>query len=581
MPSKLQLIGSELAEVEADDLPDYYVENDYHTKASSFSKNDRELFFIGRTGSGKSAILEMIRRKPKGDSARVIDLTGEDFAFEFLLLSSEIKQISSQNRNIVFKALWKYVIIINILKNIYGNNSQIWNMFLYETDNNSYEMFKEFDELSNDDKTFTEQIFSFLECIQKFSETKDLYKLLKIIENFEKKELGKHINTKRLYILVDDLDKDWNPETDNVGLIKSLFECIIPIGTKFHENVRFVVALRTDIFKQINFHQTEKIRPYVIHLHWYNQNLEKIIIKRLISHWQNFLGIKISEDLPLERAVKEKLVTEIASVFPDNIGNTKLKKVVNKKVELDLTYFIYRSMRRPRDIINFINLCITEANLQGTKYISEKNIVSAEKTYSRTRLEALVDEWQYLYPKLEDWIDNFASRKYSHITHDQLCDNFADEIKNSEVSIKDIVDILYEVGFLGYRSPEDQEIKFSFISRGAPGIDHEYFVHALFYSYLNERTEQLGKRLNNISDIQQYDSNNSEAKKEGEAEITEKQLRKNPIVEVSPVDTNSAIGLETKSLPSNLQIDSEHISDQRRKPQGFASSRRKKKKKKR
>lgn len=469
MIEELYEIGFESAEQEAEDLPDYYFDNDYYQKAASFSRKHSEFFFIGRTGSGKSAILEMIRQK-KGDSLRVINVTEEDFAVQFLLSSPEVSNIPTQYRQLAFKTLWKYVIIVNILKSLYGNDYR-WTNLIHGSNKDAYMLLNRFGELTREQKTFTDQVISFLQRIQEISiasiggikktpgEAKnELYDLFKILHDFERQSLAEHLSKKYLYILIDDLDKNWTGSQDNIDLIQCLFNCIIELGTRFYGNIKFVVALRVDIFRQLNFHQTEKVRPYVTEINWYNNQLREIIELRLTSYWK----------CSLERAL---------SRFPRTF-----------KGEDTLDFLIQRTMRRPRDLINFVNLCINEANMKSARYVSRASVRAAEKRYSRFRIEALLDEWKYVYPQLEVWIDSFAGRKFT-ITYSELKKIFEYEDK----PIKEIIDSLYEVGFLGYFSPENDKINFSFISRGKPGFDHTYHIHVAFYSYLDERAEELGR----------------------------------------------------------------------------------------
>jgi len=469
MIEELHEIGFESAEQEAEDLPDYYFDNDYYRKAASFSRNHSEFFFIGRTGSGKSAILEMIRQK-KGDSLRIINVTEEDFAVQFLLSSPEVSNIPTQYRQLAFKTLWKYVVIVNILKSLYGNDYR-WANLIHGNNKDAYMLLNKFGELTREQKTFTDQVISFLQRIQEISianlggikktsgEAKnELYDLFKILHDFERQSLAEHLSRKYLYILIDDLDKNWTGSQDNIDLIQCLFDCIIELGTKFYGNVKFVVALRTDIFRQLNFRQTEKVRPYVTEINWYNNQLREIIELRLTSYWK----------CSLEKAL---------SRFPKTF-----------KGEDTLEFLIQRTMRRPRDLINFVNLCINEANMKSARYVSRASVRAAEKRYSRFRIEALLDEWKYVYPQLEVWIDSFAGRKFT-ISYSELKKIFEYEDK----PIKEIIDSLYEVGFLGYYSPENEKINFSFISRGKPGFDHKYHIHVAFYSYLDERAEELGR----------------------------------------------------------------------------------------
>ena len=60
-------------------------------------------------------------------------------------------------------------------------------------------------------------------------------------------------------------------------------------------------------------------------------------------------------------------------------------------------------MMRPRDIINFVNLCIVEAD--GENEISENNVLKAEEKYKVERLQALVDKWSNAYINIELYIN--------------------------------------------------------------------------------------------------------------------------------------------------------------------------------
>jgi hypothetical protein len=466
---ELHQIGFESAEQESEDLPHYYFDNDYYRKAVSFSKQNSEFFLIGRTGSGKSAILEMIRQK-KPDILRIINITEEDFAVQFLLSSPEVSDIPTQYRQLAFKTLWKYIVIINMLKSLYGSEFK-WTNLIYGSNKNAYELLNRFGELSQNQKTFTDQVISFLQQIKEISFSgigglktergiakNELYDLFKIIHDFEKKSLFEHLEKKYLYVLIDDLDKNWTASQDNIDLIQCLFDCIIELGTRFYGNVKFIVALRTDIFRQLNFHQTEKVRPYVTEINWYSSQLRRIIELRLTAYW------KCSIDRALSR-------------FPKRFRGEDF-----------IEYLIQRTMRRPRDLINFVNLCINEANMKSASYISGESVHAAERRYSRFRVEALLDEWKFVYPQLEEWIDLFAGIRYT-INYNDLKSLFDHEAR----PIKEIIDILYEVGFLGYFSPKTGALNFSFISRGKPGYDHKYRIHMAFYSYLEERADELGR----------------------------------------------------------------------------------------
>jgi len=68
-------LGSAVAEQD-NNLPDYYVENRYFHSALDF--DDRHVLFIGKKGSGKSAILQMVKNSVSGH--KIIKLGADDIA---------------------------------------------------------------------------------------------------------------------------------------------------------------------------------------------------------------------------------------------------------------------------------------------------------------------------------------------------------------------------------------------------------------------------------------------------------------------------------------------------------------------
>ena len=69
---------------------------------------------------------------------------------------------------------------------------------------------------------------------------------------------------------------------------------------------------------------------------------------------------------------------------------------IGKQTTID--YMLRRTHMRPRDIIQFFNACIVQAD--GKSGMTPKILLEADDTYSRERLRALADEWFGLYPNL-------------------------------------------------------------------------------------------------------------------------------------------------------------------------------------
>ena len=138
-------------------------------------------------------------------------------------------------------------------------------------------------------------------------------------------------------------------------------------------------------------------------------------------------------------------------------------------------YIIRRSLFRPRDVINFINICIAKS--AGKSTITASKIKDAEATYSELRYRAIGDEWIEDYPNLlnslkilrekektfifneisekiiEDFvIDTIGTTANSSCLIYQLCQNCWDEhISFADVRNK-LLKIFYMVGAIGVRT---------------------------------------------------------------------------------------------------------------------------------
>jgi hypothetical protein len=179
---------------------------------------------------------------------------------------------------------------------------------------------------------------------------------------------------------------------------------------------------------------------------------------------------------------------KVWNYFPQSIH------VGSERVNLD-KYLVSRTLWRPRDIINFVNLCIEESFRRNSESITEEIVLASEVVYSRQRAEALVDEWKYTYPDISHWIDQFAGGKTKYSLP---------EVQRDIKLDKSICDILYQVGFLGFR--DNGVLKFSFSSQHeSPIPGRELLVNRTFHQFLLTRAEQLGKSVSKMSDPAEID----------------------------------------------------------------------------
>jgi hypothetical protein len=185
------------------------------------------------------------------------------------------------------------------------------------------------------------------------------------------------------YVVVDDLDRDWVDESVANDLIRCLFRTVIDL--KRVASLKVLVALRTNIFEQLNFGtrtggQEEKFRSLELNMRWTRRDLERMLDERarIAAEAWGLSDIKAVRDL-----------------LPP----------ANKTRGKPLDYILDRTLLRPRDAIAFVNECLSAAS--GKRRVAWVDIRAAEVGYSRKRLLALRDEWKHSYPGIDKVFDLF------------------------------------------------------------------------------------------------------------------------------------------------------------------------------
>ena len=293
---------------------------------------------------------------------------------------------------------------------------------------------------------------------------------------------------KQLYIVIDDLDKDWVASTIVYDLIKALIETIKEFRNL--PNVKIIIALRSNIHKKIfrdNLSrgvQREKFDDLYLDISWSERELEELINNRL-------------RELMREKYTKES--PKISNIIPHTIKNKR-----------GFEYMLERTFYRPRDIINFFNKSIKYAD--GKTKINREHIKKAEEVYSIDRLNALNDEWLENYGKLdvlysflknvkngftideikakagESFLEQITSDRIKDLNnHELIClfENFGNDLENVVPCLKKVLIILYEIGLLGVRITSLDSKEYALNSHDLYTIEDiqensKFYVHKMY-----------------------------------------------------------------------------------------------------
>lgn len=167
---------------------------------------------------------------------------------------------------------------------------------------------------------------------------------------------------------------------------------------------------------------------------------------------------------------------------------------------------------RPRDIIQFFNACIVQAD--GKAGMTPKIILEAEGIYSRERLRALADEWFGLYPNLmhlikllrgakevfrieelllSDCEENALSLLVSGQGVDGLDLQAMNIYLNGGMTLEDyrevVIQTLYKVGIVGLKNIDEMSVSWAdslspSISRAEIIPDTRVYVHPAYWRTL-------------------------------------------------------------------------------------------------
>jgi len=466
--------------------------------------SDRHVIILGRTGTGKTALLKELERK---HSDRTIKIKPENLALTYIANSTVLKFFTELGINLdpFYKLLWRHVFTIEILSRFFSQQGSIqtpslfdrlrafftgssreekdikqaidyleewgkefWNETEYRVKEITQKVEKELentlhaslgiewfkagagqrkaDRLSEEQKT--EVINRGQEVVSR-TQVRDLHQVFDLLD----KVLAD--KQKSYYIVLDGLDENWVEERLRYKLIMGL----ILTAREFIQvkNVKIIIALRRDLLDRVfrltrdSGFQEEKYQGLYLPLTWTEQNIIEILDRRV-----------------------RQLVRRRYTKQPVTYNDLLPKEYHGQKIAT----YIFSIAKQPRDVIAFFNSCIIVA-IDKSK-LSATDLTKAVKEYSRLRLRALGDEWHTDYPTLLDFAEILNSRpsSFKFISIEQSCieDICLNIVVNNQGSkgllcesalsmfddliswsdfLKTLLQVFYRVGLIGLKTSPD------------------------------------------------------------------------------------------------------------------------------
>ena len=452
-----------------------------------------ESIIVGRTGSGKSALLLQIQKYV--DKSKMLD--PNDISIRFLEHSDIIQFFESigVKLDLFYRLLWRHILTVELLKLRYDLKSENdgrgilaklasmverdlikkealsyfreWGTkFWLDTDQQLREVTEKLgQELKAGFDTELQGVDISLIGARNLStekKTEIVHKANKVVNSIQIKKLANILDLleesvftdqqKKYYLLIDKLDEEWANTETRYRFIRALIEEIKTF--RKISNIKIIVALRRDLLdivfdctRDAGFQQ-EKYESYMLPLLWSKDTLEQMIERRI------------------NEVFKRQYTKE--GVRFDNIFPSPRKG--GKQVALD--YVIERTLLRPRDVMQFLNECFISA--LNSPRVSWEALTRAEGVYSEKRIKSLYEEWSQVYPCLKETIEimrgmpfifkrSTLAERLNNIV-DKLIDNDDDpcgkavidfcnsggKTNESEV-VSEILNCLYRIGAVGVK----------------------------------------------------------------------------------------------------------------------------------
>lgn len=303
--------------------------------------------------------------------------------------------------------------------------------------------------------------------------------LSQLIIRWLDQEAGENSAPRSVNIYIDDIDRGWKANPEDITNISALLNAIRDVGGK-HPRIRFRIGLRSDVYFLVRTsdESTDKIESNVIWLRWVNDDILRVIAKRIATFFRlNFTQKNIDD---FDQGQITDLILKYV-IEPRFSGKGKWENRPVHKILLSLT------RARPRDLVKLFRLSAKASNKRGSNLISSLDLNGVFEMYSQERLQDIVNEFKSELPQIErlllamkpNKIERKTSTNYAFTT-DKLSSKITNIIQQNNfhftngktVNARSLIQFLYKIDFITARRQD-----------ASGNIDRKYFEESRFLGH--------------------------------------------------------------------------------------------------
>jgi hypothetical protein len=465
-------------------LEDYFVESATYERVRLGSKR----IVVGARGIGKSAIFQVLAKRERDAGSYVIELSPEDYSYELLSQTMASEDHGSWAKLGAYAAAWKYLIYVLMMKEISKKRLHLkkdgaGDIYKYVRDNHSNQQSSRLSALVSYLKRLEGIKIGKYEASVKTRELERLYKLEEIQHLLP--ALREVAGSRRIIVLVDELDRGWDSSEDARAFVAGLFQACISANS-LHDNLRVYMSLRQELYDDVPalYDDAQKYRDMIETIRWDDVSLLRLMAKR------------IRHSMPaLAEADDRACWNALFPALPGSRGRSSYG------------YVIDRTLYRLREIIQFCTQMLESASeVRSGIPVRPAALRDAEHIYSAERTKDIAAEHRFQYPGLMDVLQAFRGRPQDFGRYDLefLClELITGEIPSSGTgpwldgcTPADLIEILWNVGFLraeagraghGHRTGPGVYLGAHQANQVKLATAQHFQVHPMFRDYLNLR----------------------------------------------------------------------------------------------
>ena len=261
-------------------------------------------------------------------------------------------------------------------------------------------------------------------------------------------------------IELDRLDDSWDGSAESQTLLIGLLKAAKELNDRFmapgpeEPRLRVLVFLRSDIYDGLRFDDKDKHRPTEEHIVWSVDGLREMLSRRLPGE------------------------AEADDIFEDSEMRGRITP---------FNYIVKRTFLRPREVLQFVQECLGRADADAT-VASKDEIRAAEDRYSRWKVDDLKQEFRKVHPDFEELLEGLRQEVHRYDAIEDLQELLRAKAPAAvdKLGARRAVELLFDASVIGIRLRGAGQTRFKAddldLSLPATGT---VYVHQSLYKGLN------------------------------------------------------------------------------------------------